>query len=55
MRSSVVLPTPFGPTTPMRSPGATVTDMSLKTSCPARSRPRLVACKVAAGDEPVEM
>src|SRR5207244_11205423 len=34
-RQSVVLPAPFGPTRPMRSPSAIRHDSALKSCCPA--------------------
>src|SRR6185312_9453463 len=53
MRSRVDLPTPLGPTTPIRSPGPTVSDTSSSTTRLPRSRRRPEADSTAEelGDE----
>ena len=44
------MPTPFGPTTPIRLSGATVRETRSRTVRPARSWERSRATSVAAGD-----
>src|SRR5579884_1211627 len=52
MRRRVVLPTPFGPTTPTRASGPTVSETSASTTTLARSRRRLRAVSTPTANQP---